>query len=275
MLIDFSLRPPYKSLANMAVHSEASVRANAADMNMEPSDAALQHSTDLLVKEMDAAGIAHGVCHGRAKDGTLTQDLADLMKQYPGKFTGFPGIDLSNVANGIEETRVCLDELGFPGVMLEPGNSMPPIYPDDPGLYPIYEMCRQRGASVLYTISGQAGPDIGYANPVYVDRAARDFPTVNFIVRHAFWPYTLEACGAAKKRSNIYLCPDVYWGMPGYMHFVEAANTYLSDRLLFGTAFPVVPLAPMVEVFNRLPFRDGVREKIEYLNGARLLGLPA
>ena len=55
MLVDFSLRPPYKSLANMAVHSEASVRANAADMNMEPSDAALRHSTDALKTRLSPA----------------------------------------------------------------------------------------------------------------------------------------------------------------------------------------------------------------------------
>ena len=128
---------------------------------------------------------------------------------------------------------------------------------------------------MLYTLSGQAGPDVSYSNPVHVDRVARDFPTVKFIVRHAFWPWNLEACGVAKKRPNLYLCPDVYWGMPGYMDWVDAANTYLSDRLLFGTAFPVAPLKPMVELFRKLPFRDGVREKVEYLNGAKLLNLPA
>ena len=61
MLIDFSLRPPYKSLAKMGVHSENSVKANAADMNMKPSEAALQHSTDLLVKEMEEAEILQRV----------------------------------------------------------------------------------------------------------------------------------------------------------------------------------------------------------------------
>jgi len=55
----------------------------------------------------------------------------------------------------------------------------------------------------------------------------------------------------------------------------EAANTYLADRLLFGTAFPIVPLKPMVEAFRRLPWRDEVQGKVEYSNAARPLRLPA
>ena len=56
---------------------------------------------------------------------------------------------------------------------------------------------------------------------------------------------------------------------------VEAADTYLADRLLFGTAFPIVPLKPMVEAFHRLPFKDGVRLKVDIRNAAGLLNLPA
>ncbi len=55
---------------------------------------------------------------------------------------------------------------------------------------------------------------------------------------------------------------------------MEAANTYLEDRLIFETAFPIVPLKPMVDAFRRLPFKDGVRLKVEYQNAARLLNLP-
>jgi len=275
VIIDFSLRPPYKSLGNMTLFVPNTLVAMAAEMGMKPADSAMQRSTDLLVKEMEEAGIVHGVCHGRSRDGSLTEDLLALTKEYPGKFTGFPGIDLTDMDKAYEETRVSLDELGFTGVMLEPGMRVPAIYPDDAGLYPIYQLCSQRNAKVLLTLSGETGPDITYSSPIYADRVAGDFPNVDFIIRHACWPWTMEACGMAKRRPNVYLCPGVYMGMPGYMNWVEAANTYLADRMLFGTAFPVVPLKPMVEIFQKLPFRDGVKEKVEYQNAARLLNLPA
>ena len=54
----------------------------------------------------------------------------------------------------------------------------------------------------------------------------------------------------------------------------RSANTYLADRLLFGTAFPIVPLKPMVDAFRSLDLRDGVRENVEYKNAQTLLRLP-
>lgn len=257
----------------MAVFVPETLESMAAELRMEPAPSALQKSTEVLVREMEEAGIVHGVCHGRSRDGSLTEDLLALAKEFPGKFTGFPGIDLTDMDKAYEETRVSLDELGFTGVMLEPGMRVPAIYPDDAGLYPIYQLCSQRNALVLLTLSGETGPDITYSSPVYADRAARDFPNVKFIIRHACWPWTLEACGMAKRRPNVYLCPGVYMGMPGFMHWVEAANTFLSTRMLFGTAYPVAPLKPLVQIFENLPFRDEVRERVAFQNAAELLNL--
>lgn len=275
MIVDFSFRPPYKSLARMEVYQRRPHETFAVKIGMTPSAAAMQQSMDLLLQEMDEAGIVHGVCHGRARDGSHNDDLVDLMRQYPGKFTGFAGVPLTDMGQALEEAQRCLDDLGLPGLMLEPGMRLPPTYPDDARLYPLYELCRQRGAQVLLTLSGLVGSDISYCHPVHLDRVAADFPTVPLIVRHACWPWVTEACGVAFRRQNVYLIPDAYGvSMPGYMQWVEAANTYLADRLLFGTAFPIVPLKPMVEAFRRLPWRDEVRVKVEYHNAARLLRLP-
>lgn len=275
MIVDFSLRPPYKSLANMGVYQRKPEEFFAEKIGMSASPAATQKSMDLLIKEMDEVEIVHGVCHGRAKDATKNEDLLDISKEYPGRFTGFAGIDISSVQQAVDETEHCLRDLGFIGVMLEPGMATPPMYPDDAKLYPIYEICRQRGALVLFTLSALVGSDISYSNPVHVDRVAADFPDLKLIIRHACWPWVTETCGMAFRRQNVYLIPDAYAvSMPGYMQWVEAANTYLGDRLLFGTAFPIVPLKPMVEAFRLLPFKDGVRSRVEYQNAAGLLDLP-
>lgn len=71
------------------------------------------------------------------------------------------------------------------------------------------------------------------------------------------------------------LIPDAYGvNMPGHLPWVEAANTYLANHLLFGTAFPVVLLKPMVEAFCWLPWCHEVREQVGYHNAAWLLHLP-
>ncbi len=53
--------------------------------------------------------------------------------------------------------------------------------------------------------------------------------------------------------------------------YVEAANGYLQDRFLFGTAYPALPFKPAVERFLALPFRDAVLPKILHENARRLL----
>lgn len=60
-------------------------------------------------------------------------------------------------------------------------------------------------------------------------------------------------------------------GRPGYLQWVEAANSYLQDRLLFGSAFPVLGVKQTVEGYQKLPYKAGVLEKVLYKNAARLL----
>lgn len=126
MIIDFSFRPPYKSLGEMEVYKRPPEDTFAVKIGMTPSPPATQKAMDLLLREMEEAEIVHGVCQGRARDGTKNQDLLDIMEEYPGKFTSFAGIDLTDMRQAVETTKHCLDNLGFIGVMLEPGMRMPP-----------------------------------------------------------------------------------------------------------------------------------------------------
>ena len=105
MIIDFSFRPPYKSLGEMEVYKRRPEDSFAVKIGMTPSPAAMQKSMDLLLREMEEAEIVHGVCHGRARDGTKNEDLLAIMKEYPGKFAGFAGIDLTDMRQAVETTK--------------------------------------------------------------------------------------------------------------------------------------------------------------------------
>ena len=55
---------------------------------------------------------------------------------------------------------------------------------------------------------------------------------------HGGYPWVTEILFVAFKRPNLYLCPDMYmYNMPGVSDYVMAANTFLSERFLFGTAY--------------------------------------
>jgi hypothetical protein len=62
--------------------------------------------------------------------------------------------------------------------------------------------------------------------------------------------------------------------MPCARTYVDAANCYLADRMLFGTAYPTRPLDESVEDFLGMGWSPTIVDKILYDNAARLLGLP-
>ena len=78
----------------------------------------------------------------------------------------------------------------------------------------------------------------------------------------------------AFKRPNLYLCPDMYmYNMPGVSDYVMAANTFLSERFLFGTAYPFIGFREGVEQFKALPFKPEVLPNLLYRNAIKALKL--
>jgi len=54
---------------------------------------------------------------------------------------------------------------------------------------------------------------------------------------------------------------------------VKASNSYLQDKVLFGTDFPLITPQKWLGAFSDLPLKDEVRPKILKGNAVRLLGL--
>jgi predicted TIM-barrel fold metal-dependent hydrolase len=246
---------------------------------------ATERSMPVFLEEMKAAGVKHAVVWSRKvadpEESTDDEDVAALVREHPGLFSGFGGIRVpraGEISRAVDDVSRILSDLKLKGVTLEPGFSMSPTRgADDPRLYPIYERCDKLGGILAFTISVRAGEDMSYSNPVAVDRVAGDFPKLRIVVSHAFWPWIDQGIGLLFRRPNVSLLPDQYGPtMPGHLQWVEAANTALSERFLFGSAYPS-SLDPkgMVDAYSRLPYREEVRRRIFYDNAARLLGLKA
>lgn len=57
------------------------------------------------------------------------------------------------------------------------------------------------------------------------------------------------------------------------MEYVTAANYYLQDRFMFGTAYPFIPHKEAVSMFKAMPFNPEVFEKVMYKNAIKALNL--
>ena len=57
------------------------------------------------------------------------------------------------------------------------------------------------------------------------------------------------------------------------MDYINAANGFMSERFLFATAYPLMPLKGVVETFLKFPLKESVLDRILYKNAAELLGI--
>lgn len=235
-----------------------------------------QESVELFFKEMDEAAITTGVITGRNVPlGAVPNDhITELVSQNPGRLVGIGGIDPTNeVHQALPEMERCIKELELKGISMDPGIASTPMRYSDRRLYPVYAKCAELNVPVFLLTGAYSGYDLMQTHPQDIEQVASDFPRLNIVCSHGCWPFVMEVIGVACRRKNVFVSPDLYLFLPGSTPYVEAANTFMQDQFLFASAYPLAPLKESVEAFNKLPFREEVKEKLLSRNAQRLLGL--
>ena len=277
-VIDFRLRPPIGGFLGMVMYANIDRTAKmAAGVGMTLPPSVRQRSMDRMFAEMDEAGIEVGVVPGRISPvlGSIeAQEVISIVRQHPKRLVGFAGIDFTGRRRTVEAIDAAMSA-GMKGVVLEPGLSSMPMHLDDPRMYPIYAHCGDRRIPVLFMAGGNAGPDITYTAPEHIDRVARDFPEMKIISGHGNWPWAAQIIHICYRRPNIWLSPDLYLfgGMPGAPDYISAANGFMSERFLFASAYPLLPLKECVDKFIALGVREAVLDRVLYSNPASFLAL--
>ena len=285
MVIDFRVRPPYKSFVDSEMFPRPITFDNPRTikpLQMYPGKhtSVVDCSFDTFMREMDAAEVDMAVIHGRNSDGgdchVPNTEIVELVQKYPDRFVGFGGIDIDNIDEAVKEIHRCVKEYGMKGIAIEPGYGRPARYIDDEALTPIYETCRELGAICSITSSIFVGPDLSYTNPVHLHRVVKKYKDVKFTIPHAAWPYVAEILGVALHCTNVYLVPDFYGfvpNMPLSDEYVKAANYYMKYRMLFASSYPVRALDQAQEFVKAQGYREDVLEHFMWKNAAELLGL--
>jgi predicted TIM-barrel fold metal-dependent hydrolase len=285
MIIDARVRPPYKSLQQVlapAPGARPSVKRSPLVSGYERSASMAQKSLEFFVAEMDEAGITRGVLVGRQAGHRMAsnEDIAELRDLYPNRFpVALAGINGTDVTAAVAEIEHTITDLKFAGVAIDPGWWTPPRYVDDKRIYPIYAKCAELGGVLYLTCSLMQGPDISYAEPYRIQRVANDFPTLKIVVVHGAFPFIHQMIGvmiANASRGNLWVLPDFFQfipGFPGAQDWVDAANHYLGDRILYASSYPVRPLKQSLEEFTRFSYKPEVLERLLWKNVAELFGI--
>src|SRR5690606_35163905 len=118
---------------------------------------------------------------------------------------------------------------------------------------------------------GGGGYELDYARPVpYIDNLAARLPELNIISAHPAWPWHLENLAMVWPKSNVYM--DLSGWAPKYLppEVVKYADSLITDRVLFGTDWPVMDVERWMGEFDALPFKPASRRKIMLENAVKL-----
>jgi predicted TIM-barrel fold metal-dependent hydrolase len=285
MIVDFRARPPspeFNAFFNPEFTARVSRRAGASHL----PQAFVEGSVDRFFAEMDAAGVDVSVVLGRNSPavaaGATTlpagiipnAHIADLQAAHPGRVVGFAGIDVSNgIHDALAEIEKWVVNGPLHGIFIEPQRALASA-PDDPRIDPVYDLCQDHGIPVNIMTGPLTGGHVGFADPAPIDVVAGRYPRMPIVCGHGCWPYVDDMIAVAYKHESVFVSPDCYVFMPGAAErYVGAANGFMADQFLFGTAYPIYSFEEGVERFRRLPFTPEALDKAFGLNAKRLLGL--
>lgn len=233
----------------------------------------VRNSADLLT-EMDAAGITVGVIVARSVPNVrVTNDqVAEVANAERSRLVGIGLVDPQQlgIEAAIAEVRRAVTELGCRAINVDPGFLERPLKADDPLLYPIYQTCQELGVPA-FIMSGPTSPSLSDTEPRSIARVAKAFPKLSIVACHGCYPFVQEMIAVALMHPNVFVSPDMYTFMPGGQLYIEAANGFMKDQLLFGSAYPFKPMKQGVDQFLGSGLRPDVVDNVMYLNAAKLL----
>jgi predicted TIM-barrel fold metal-dependent hydrolase len=240
----------------------------------------VQHFTrcknaDDFVAEIRESGIDTAVVVGRDTPSVKhTNDEIQALIKGRKELVGIGSVDphASGVKAAVAEVERAVTKLGLKAINVEPGFGSPPRTCDDPLLFPIYDACDKLGVPVSI-MSGPTSPSLSLTDPTHLGHVARAFPTLKIIAYHGFYPYVQEIVGVALRYENVSVVADMYIFCPGGKLYVEAANGFMKDQLLFGSSYPFRPMAQSVADYRELGFKDDVLESVMFRNAERVLKL--
>lgn len=226
-----------------------------------------------FIKDINQSGIRHAVVVGRDIPGIRhsNDEIHKLTKKHK-ELIGIGSVNphaLGSKGSAIEVERA-IKELGLKGINLEPGFGTTPTRADDPIFFPIYEVCSALKVPVCL-MSGPTSPSLELTDPAPVGRVAKAFPNLSIICYHGFYPYVNEIIGVAFRYENVFVVPDMYIFLPGGSLYVEAANGFMKDQLMFGSSYPFRAMGQSIEDYKNLGFRDDVLESVFSTNAKRVL----
>ena len=159
-------------------------------------------------------------------------------------------------------------ELGFSGVKYHP--DMQRFNIDDPCMFPVYAWLEAHGLPVCLHM-GDARYD--YSRPIRLARVLDRYPGLKVIAAHLGGYQQWDEAESCLKDSAVYYDTSSAIAFLSPERATEIILGHGTDKVLFGTDYPVTTQAEELARFDRLALSPDQREAILSGNARRLLGI--
>ncbi len=222
-----------------------------------------------FIKNMQSKNVDKGVVCGGSIEDNLHID--SIMKTENGAYF-YPIIGVNpkyGINRNIKEI-IKYHKKGFLGVNLSP--YIWGIKANAKELFPIYAICEQFGiiAIIHGSIHYNRGQSMWLGDPKHIDDIAIHFPKLKIVISHASNGFGVLGLAVAQRHPNIYL--EFSALRPKYLPeiTISAINTYLKNRCLFGTDYPLIDFNSSFNEWNTI-LRDDVKELFFNKNAIKCL----
>lgn len=248
--------------------------------------AALDASPRAHAEAIEPVGVAFVLgLRSRYLDAAVPNDfLAEYVGKSPERLIGFAGLDPTEPDAVAQVEQV--PAMGLSGVTIGP--AWQDFHPADTRAMRFYEACEGLRLPVLIQSGTRLAADakLEYARPYLFDEVARTFPKMKLIVGGCGLPWVDETHALIEKHEHVFtdlagLC-DRPWQL--YNVLLQAYQTGVTERLLFGSGFPAITPGEAIEtIYSLNRYAHGTalpsipREKLRMIverDTLKALGLP-
>lgn len=232
-------------------------------------DMSLDGTIDDMIRDGSKVGVVHYLVHSVATTPkqvkSINEFIAESVNSHQGLFTGFGSLHPDS--DDIQGDFDYLMDLGLKGVKLHPDFQR--FAMDDERAFRIGEVIIEGNVPMLVHCGDFR---YNYSNPKQIKGFLERFPDITFIGAHfAGWSIWEEATEKLSCYENLYvdLSSSLYALSPETA--LELIHAYGSDKVLWGTDYPMWESVSEMEYFNKLDLTERERSQILYENAAKLL----
>src|SRR5436309_1075718 len=213
--------------------------------------------------------------------GTSNDEVADLIRDVPGRFIGLARISGLIGMRGVRELERRVREQQFQALGVSA--LVDGIPASDRRYYPLYAKAVELDIPVRIYSSMNYATDRPYdlGHPRHLDQVAIDFPELTIIGGLGGWPWVNEMVALVRRHPKLHLDTSAhrakYLGQrgSGWAMLLQFGNTLIQDKVLVGLSAGLVgqPHETLIQEYLALPLKDTVKEKWLYRNAARVFRL--